>query len=59
MAPNFLPGAVDYSEDCKDEYDFCPKWAANMDCDTYGWVSWMKQNCAKSCKQCTDEEVWW
>jgi hypothetical protein len=38
------------SADCNDDYDNCPAWAANGECDIN--PEYMLYNCKKSCKSC-------
>lgn len=38
------------SADCEDDYDDCPAWAANGECDIN--PEYMLYNCKKSCKSC-------
>jgi hypothetical protein len=38
------------NSDCKDDYDDCPSWAANGECDIN--PEYMLYNCKSSCKSC-------
>ena len=38
--------------DCVDLESGCPKWANDGDCDTGGYVKWMRANCKHSCGLC-------